>query len=122
MKHDMRRRLQELWSTADLDAKRLKDSQYAQDRLRRFVENLTSEERDAADEVLADWAREGDPRQQFDALSLIDELRINSAIPALQELAETYEASDAPSAPYDWAWVNRIIGHLSEDSPNHSHD
>jgi hypothetical protein len=55
---------------------------------------------------------EGDERQRFDALALIDEFRIRSALSALE--ADLARLTDAvgPSVPTDRAKLERIISDL----------
>jgi hypothetical protein len=64
------------------------------------------------EQVLCDWAEGDDDLRQSTALAVIDRLRIVSAIPALRRLAARLEEASGPSAPYDWAKVNRILGRL----------
>jgi hypothetical protein len=68
-----------------------------------------------ADHVLATWVGSAEAKRQFDALVLIDELAVVSALPSLRALAARLESSSEPSAPYDWAWINRIIGKLAAE-------
>lgn len=49
---------------------------------------------------------------RFDALSLIEDFKIRSAVPALRKLADRLEHQDQPGAPYEWAKVKRILGNL----------
>ena len=84
--------------------------------LESFYRGLTDAELSAADDLLIEWAQSDDVKKRFDALALIDEFSIVAAIPALRTLAEEFEDSAEPSAPYDWAKVNRIIGRLTGES------
>jgi hypothetical protein len=113
---DIERELEETWRDADLEAARLKDSQYALRRLLSLVERLDGEDRREAERVVTAWALSDDRRKQFDAVALIGELRVKFALPALRELAERFERSDEPSAAYDWAWVNRVIARLGDEA------
>lgn len=105
---------------ADEEAARLKDSQHALELLTRFVECLDGPDRKEAEAVLTEWIFSEDPRRQFDALASVERLQIRSAVPALRGLAAQFEGSSAPSAPYDWAWVNRILGQFAQihDEPD----
>lgn len=92
-------------------------SKQSQDAIFALIERyrlLTPEERDIVDGLLAEHALSDDSLKRFDALALVDEFNIVSALPALRELERRTENATGPSAPYDWAKVNRIIGKLSE--------
>lgn len=110
-------RLEEVWARADEHAAQRNDPQYAQEVLTRFIESLKGGDREEAESVCAEWVFSGDPRRQFDALATIQRLELRSAVPALRRLAAEFEESSEAGAPYDWAWVNRIIGQL-DSSPS----
>ena len=116
MTGEFQEKMDRFWQESDTEALRSKDSQYVQERLARWISNLSPSEREQADEILISWIHSGDSQRQFDALSLISELGVTAAIPELRVLAMEFEQSDKPSAPYDWAWVNRIIGRLREST------
>jgi len=105
-------RLNDIWTRADKEAAERKDSQHALEELARFLGGLAGDERDEAEAAITGWISSTDARRQFDALATIERLEVRSALPALRRLADEYESSTSPSAPYDWAWVNRIIGRL----------
>jgi hypothetical protein len=94
-------------------AARSKESQYVVIELSRRYAALSPEDKLAVDELLAEWVLSDDACLQFDALALISEHNIRSAIPSLRELAARLEQSNLPLAPDDWAWVNRILGQLT---------
>lgn len=73
-----------------------------------------AEERTMADAVIADWLASDDEGRRWDAEALIQEHSISSATPQLRSLAERLEHTSEPGAPYEWAKVNRILGHLAE--------
>lgn len=107
---EVRTFLNEEWENIDRAAERNKDSQSAVFALAKLYRSLSDEERISADEEVSRWLLSGDPKRQFDALSLIQDFVIVSALPALRELADRFEHADSPLAPYDWAAVNRVIG------------
>jgi HEAT repeat protein len=74
---------------------------------------LSQGERDAVDELLAEQLASEDESVRFDALALIQDLKIRSSLPALRQLADWLETQASPGAPYEWAKVNRIIGGLT---------
>lgn len=95
--------------SADDEAKALKNSYFVHERLSALYGKFDEAERQMADEVLGEWALSEDERVRFDALALIDELKIKSAIPALQRLAARLADSTMPGAPYELKKVTRII-------------
>ena len=98
---------------ADEEAMSQKDSYLALDRLHALYQRCDDEERAMADQVLAEWALSDDERVRFDALALIDDFKVATAIPALQKLAERLALSSAPGAPYELRKLKRIIGDLT---------
>ncbi len=98
---------------ADEEAASLKDSYLALDRLHSLYRKFDVEERTMADQVLSEWALSEDEKVRFDALALIDDLKIANAIPALRMLASRLASSNAPGAPYELKKVNRVVGNLS---------
>jgi hypothetical protein len=75
-------------TTADSESRSLKDPYIALDNLRMLYEKLDSEERQMADQVLSEWVLSEDEGMRFDALALIDDFQIGTAVPALRELME----------------------------------
>lgn len=75
---------------------------------------LSDENRTVVDQLLIEQLAAPDENVRFDALWLIDEFRIRSAVPALRRLADWLETQEDPGAPYEWAKVNRLIGVLVE--------
>jgi cysteinyl-tRNA synthetase len=97
----------------DEEAMSLKDSYLALDRLHSLYQKFDAEERTMADQVLTEWVLSEDEKTRFDALALIDDFKIASAISALEKLAERLATSSAPGAPYELQKVRRIVGSLS---------
>jgi len=95
--------------SVDDEARVLKDSEVALERLRKLYENFDSTERQMADQVLAEWALSEDEGLRFDGLALIYEFDVRTAIPALIELAKRLTSSVAPSAPYELKKIERIL-------------
>ncbi|MCX7146238.1 MAG: hypothetical protein NT042_08565 [Sulfuritalea sp.] len=102
---------------ADEEANALKDSYLALDRLQSLYRRFDAEERVMADQVLADWALSEDENVRFDALALIDDFKIKTAAPALQNLLTRLASLGTPGAPFELQKVNRILGDLSEKDP-----
>lgn len=106
---EVRRLLNEEWERIDREAEQKKDSQSAVFALEVSVAVSRRRGRSANDEVI-EWLLSGDPKRQYDALALMQDFSIVTALPALRALADRFEQADTPSAPYDWAAVNRVIG------------
>lgn len=75
---------------------------------------LDTTDRTEVDEVLSSWVLSDDLAERFDALAVISDNSVRSALPALRELSTRLERSQDPGAPYEWAKVNRIVGSLIE--------
>jgi len=73
---------------------------------------LGDAERNVVDDLLAEQVISSDENVRFDALATVREFRIRSALPALRVLAQRLEHEASTGAPYEWAKVNRLIGHL----------
>jgi hypothetical protein len=75
---------------------------------------LSEDEKRVVDDLLAEQVNSSEENIRFDALAVIREFRIQSALPALRTLAERLEGGSSPGAPYEWTKVNRLIGLLVE--------
>ena len=95
------------------EAIKLKDSYLALERLHRLYQKFDATEREMADQVLTEWVLSDDEGTRFEAMSLIDDFKIERTIPALKELAGRLASSKAPGAPYE---IMKIEGLLSEFS------
>lgn len=114
---DVQARWVELRSDIDERYRAAKDSPGAVPALFRAYEGLTPEARIAVDALLVEWIGSPNEAIRFEALALVREFTIVAAIPALRQLALDLENQTGPSAPYDWAKVNRILGQLTADAP-----
>jgi hypothetical protein len=107
-----RLRMRSYRQSADDESKSLKDPHIALERLRALYVKFDAAERDMADRVLGEWALSDEEGVRFDALALIDDLKIGIAMPALKEIALRLMSSTAPSAPYELKKVYRIMERL----------
>lgn len=110
---DVRTEWERLRDRVDVEARGMKDSQSTLDELSARYRSLARSDRGVIDELLAEWVLSDDENLRFDALALISEHKIASALPALRSLATRLEQASVPGAPYEWAKVNRTIGQLS---------
>jgi hypothetical protein len=74
--------------------------------------SLSEQERAVIDHLLAEQLASDDGSIRFDALALIDEFRITSALPALRQLAMRLETERDWQAPFERKKVIRIIDQL----------
>ena len=93
----------------DSEAKSFKDPYIALNGLRTLYKKFDEDERLMADQVLGEWVLSEDEGLRFDALVLIDDFNIVTAIPILQRLTNRLSLGITPSAPYELKKVNRII-------------
>lgn len=110
---DTRERWQQFWARVDAETKAEKLSQAALVELSRYYRSLQAEERQTIDAVLSEWVVSDNESKRFDALALVDEHRIRSALPALEELRRKLDKSREPSAPFEKAKVDLIITSLT---------
>lgn len=109
-----RQQMESYRCSVDEEARALKDSYIALDWLHTLYRNLDSEERAMADQVLTEWVLSNDEGLRFDAMALIDEFKITTAAPALQDLSRRLVSIDSPGAPYELQKVDRILKGLDE--------
>lgn len=113
-----RRRWEERRDELDRRARAAKLSQAAVVELSREYGRLAPSERAEVDAVLRAWLLSEDETRRFDAVAVVDDNQVCSAMPALRELAGRLERSDAPGAVYEWAKVNRVLGRLAGVCPD----
>jgi hypothetical protein len=98
---------------ADRRAIAAKESNLAWELLCKLYRGFSPPERNLADQVLYEWLRSNDENLRYDALVLIDEFGIRSALQPLLQLSQRLQQSAAPSAPSESAKVTKIIGKLT---------
>ena len=103
---------EELWTRIDAEAQARKDSQAALSRLTEHYQRLDEEDKSVANVVLVRWVTEGNTRQRYDALALIREFEIRSALPALRENLASLAQATGPSVPFDREKLEQIIAGL----------
>lgn len=109
---DARERWEQFWARIDAETKAQKASHAAVFELSRYYLALSTAERQIIDALLAEWVLSDEESKRFDALALIDEHRIRSALPALEELREKLNKSREAGAPFEKAKVDRIVAAL----------
>ena len=113
---DMRTWWRGLRDRIDRDFRESKQATESIIEMSRQYRMLEPDERDVVDQVIGEWLLSEDEGLRFDALALIAEQRIRSAVPALQQLAEKLRGETRPGAPYELAKVHRTITALSGSS------
>lgn len=109
----------EMWAyreAADKEANALKESNLAWHWLHDLYRKFDTEERKLADQVLREWALSDDENVRYDALVLIGDFGIRSAMSALRELATRLTRSQTPGAPHELRKVDLILKELEKDS------
>jgi hypothetical protein len=84
--------------SVDEEARSQRDSYIALDRLYALFRRFDEDERELADQVLAEWVLSDDAGKRFDAIALIREFGIEGAAPALEQLADRLAGSAVPGA------------------------
>jgi hypothetical protein len=111
---EFRLEMDSYWRSVDEEARSLKDPHIALERLLALYRKFDAGERQMADQVLNEWALEKSEGRRSYALALIGDLKIVTAMPALQELAQRFAASSAPGAADEREIVERVIAELKE--------
>lgn len=101
---------------AEEEAASMKDPYVALDRLYSLYKKFDAEERTMANQVLAEWTLSDSEKLRFEAMALIDDFHIVSAIPTLRELATRLAATNTPGAPFELQKVERIIQDLDKQT------
>lgn len=109
---EFRRTMDSYRREADREATRQKNSFIVQRRLLQLYDRLDAHERLMANEVFGEWALSDDEATRFDALVLINERKIDSALPSLQQLSERLRGVRLPSALFELEKVERIIAEI----------
>ena len=102
-----------LWSNEreqiDREARAQRDSQVALFELFDLYDQLAVGEQEQVDQLLAEWAMAEDEALRFDALALISEKRIVTALPSPEVLLVRLRTSASLGAPYEAEKVQAII-------------
>lgn len=117
MNSDARSRWLALWRETDARYREMKASSDAVLELFDRYRALSPTDRSEVDRLLAETLLSDDKKLRFDALALIREFRISSALPQLRALAKRLPRTKSPGAPYELAKVQRIIDVLGRSEP-----
>ena len=74
-----------------------------------LYERLDPNERELADQVIAEWVASENERKRFDALAMVDHFRIRAASAQLRRVEAELVARTDHEAPYELAKVRRIL-------------
>jgi hypothetical protein len=108
-----RAEFESLWDRLDAEALAGKQSQEATVRLTSFYGELDEADRAVVDEALTDWVTADDDRRLFDALALIADFEIRSALPALKRRAESLAGATEGPPKYEREKIERVVRELS---------
>ena len=92
------------WRAAREEAMASKDPFIVIEQLHALYRKFSADERHMADQVIAEWALENDEIRRWDALALIEDLKIVAAIPALRALATRLAQTAKPDESF---WIGR---------------
>ena len=90
----------------------MKEPQEALRALAVMYRGISAEERLEVDQLLAEQLASRYSSERFDALSVISDFKISSAVPALRRLADWLETETRPMAPYERDKVIGIIDNM----------
>jgi hypothetical protein len=90
-----------------------KVSQEALFRLSEAYRALSEDEQSVVNALLGEWVLSDDEGKRFDALFLIRQHGIQSAIPAIKTLVTKLEVSPSPGAPYELTKAKAVIAQLT---------
>jgi hypothetical protein len=111
---EFRRAMHDYWKQVDEEAEDFKDPYVRLDRLRSLFNKLDADERLLANGVLGEWALSGDEKRRFDALVLIRELNITTALPILEELMRRFSKIPTPRARNDLQHARQLAAELMD--------
>ncbi len=106
---EFRLHMEEFWRSVSREAEDYRYPYLSIERMEDLYGKFDQAERAMADQVLAEWALSEDERKRYDALSLIEHLKIATAMPALRALAVRLSKSRALGADDELDIVNRKI-------------
>jgi hypothetical protein len=112
---EIRAQMETLWAEGNRAADELKDPFIAMERVTTLYVALDADERATADQVLADWALSPNEAKRFDAIALVRELVVQTAVPALRRLTMRLASSDDPGAPFEREKVQDVLVELGVD-------
>ena len=111
---DFRYKMESYRRDADVEAKSFKDPWIALDRLRNLYASFDEDELRMADQTIRAWLLSDDENLRFDAIALIRDFNIATALPDLHTLATRLALSTTAGAPSELRKVNRLIEELKE--------
>jgi hypothetical protein len=100
------------WTEIARRAEELRDSPSALPSLFDAYRLLDASGRAGADAVISEAVESSDETTRFDALALVREFRIKTAVPNLDRLADRLALDTSPGAPYELDKVHEILGEL----------
>jgi hypothetical protein len=108
-----RDKFERLWERLDAEALAAKQSQEATVRLTALYRSLDEGDREVVNAAIAEWVVGDDNRRRFDALALVREFEIRSAVSALQQRLRVLAGVADASAADERDRIERIATRLS---------
>jgi hypothetical protein len=114
---EFRKAMQTYWLELAIEADHAKAHEIATHQFGVWYGALPPEERLLADKVLAEWVLQSDEStRQGDALFLLHQYKIRSALPAVERLSEALRPIEGPEAFYLRKKLLRLIDELRGDA------
>jgi hypothetical protein len=109
---EFRTEMESFWESVVASGGRQKDAMFALDELSKLYRDFNEHERQIGDRVISGWVTSDSEGKRFDALFMIGEFQIVSAVDALRLLSQKLTKSNAPGAPFELQKVRRILSKL----------
>jgi hypothetical protein len=111
---EFRQALYRYWEELYQRGKELKDPYVPLVALRSLYSKLDADQRSLANEVLGEWALSDSTARRYDALALISEFKVTTALPVVEELMRRFAKATGPSARHDLDHARRLAAKLME--------
>ena len=102
------------WHEISVRADEMRDSPSAIPVLFDAYRSLSTADMATADAVIASAVESRDDKERFDALALVREFKIRTAVPSLRRLSSRLEGVASPGAPFEIAKVTQILAELDQ--------
>jgi hypothetical protein len=105
----IRREIESYWQKVEVEGDEMKNPMSAVWKMTEFYRSFDAKKRFLADQFVSDWVLSDDEGARYMALSLIEDFRIQVALPNLRKLANRLSLSKEPGAPFEIEKINRIF-------------
>ncbi|MFH0888517.1 MAG: hypothetical protein V1871_04845 [Planctomycetota bacterium] len=108
--------LEKEWENIIEDAVSSKQAPMALVNLIKSYKSLDADRRPLADQIIAEWVTSKDPGKRFDALALVEDFNIRTALPQLRVFEADLKNQTGPIARDELETVRRKIKKLESKS------